>query len=93
MLIKISNFSKFIEYITDSVRPVQLKSRHLVGIISKVFKKFHFNTLFLPLLLPFVIIYHSLSVDRFILIQNFIYGEKIDSLGLNWLCDLYDPWP
>ena len=33
---KISNFSKFADYITDSVKPVQHNSRHLVGIISKI---------------------------------------------------------
>ena len=34
--ILISNFSKFTEYITDSVRPVQQKSRSLLGIINEI---------------------------------------------------------
>ena len=40
---KISDFGKFLEYITDSVRPVQQNSRHLVDIISKISRKIHFN--------------------------------------------------
>ena len=33
---KISDISKFEECITDSVRPVQQKSRHSVGIIDTI---------------------------------------------------------
>ena len=73
---KISNFSKFADYITDNVRPVQQNSRHLVGIISKIWKKIHSYTLCLPIFYPFAIIYYFLNFDKFILIKNFIYGEK-----------------
>ena len=75
-MIKISNASKFAEYITDSVRPVQQNSRHLVRIVDKFEKKFNFNTLCLPLFLTYAIICHFLNFDRFVLILNFIYGEK-----------------
>ena len=42
MFIKISNFSKFAEYISDSVRPVQQDSRHLVGWPSHIPSKCHY---------------------------------------------------
>ena len=83
MLIKISNFSKFVEYI----RPVQQNSRHLVGIIDKI----NFNTLCPPIFLPYAIIYHFLNFYRFIFIKNFIYGKKIDRQGLNWSRDMHGP--
>ena len=33
MLVKMSNFSKFAEYITESVRPVQQNLRHLIVLL------------------------------------------------------------
>ena len=33
---KTSNFSKFADYIIDSVRPVQQNSRHLLDIINEI---------------------------------------------------------
>ena len=74
-LIKIGNFSKFADCITDSVRPVQQYSRHLVGIIKHFFKC-HFNTLCHPIFLLYAIIDHFLNFDQFILIKNFIYGKE-----------------
>ena len=65
-----SNFSIFADYITDSVRPVKQNSSH-----SRVLLK----NIFLSLFVYYAIIYHFLNFDRFILIQIFIYGEKIDS--------------
>ena len=45
-------------------------------LLIKNINKFLFNALCLPLFLLYVIIYHFLNFDRFILIQNFIYVEK-----------------
>ena len=39
--LKISNFSKFSDYITDSVRPVQQISKVSVDIINNIFKTFY----------------------------------------------------
>ena len=75
-LIKISNFSKFADYITDSVRLVWQNSRYLVGIINKKHLKIDFNTLCLPIFIPYAIIYQFLNFDRFILLKSLIYGEK-----------------
>ena len=55
-----SNFRKFVDYITDSVRPVQQNSIHSVGIKDIMFK----NILFLctmPLSISSICYYLSLS--------------------------------
>ena len=76
IFLKMSNFGKFADCITDNVRLVQQNSRHLVGIINKIWKKNYFNELCLLIFLPYDIIYRFLNFKRFILIKNVIYGEK-----------------
>ena len=48
ILIKINDFTKFVEYITDSVRSVQQNSRHSVGIINQINNYLKFVCTMLP---------------------------------------------
>ena len=77
MFIKTSNFRKFSDYITDSVRPVQQSSRHLVGIIDKIFSKISFlYTMPYPILSTF----YYLSFPKFLSIyfySKFYIKKKI----------------